>query len=1413
MRRVLFSLACFAMLGIASFAIVSAAVNPVEVKPSALNGWVVDTTALGNPAVPFDFAGPADSGAGNGSFHFGPIGTPNGAKLEMQPPAISQLVSSFQGFQYQFQILSADSTVPGEDANHLYTNVYVDSADNGIGTYGNGFYDCRFGYVPASHVAGWNTFSFDENTSPTTKSTAYPPCATTNSLGAFPANSQIRFFRMSGGDTSANDIGLEAAYDLVSVNFGGNTTVYDFEPETACTTVCYVNATSGNDSFGGDTAASAKKTIQAAIDAVSANGQIRVLPGTYDETAAGRDIGHDAAAATYQFGLFFPSTKPGVTVMGVSEGDVAITDPDDVAAYVTTNASNNFGYSGVFVDADNTTIQGLEIGPNDPGNNDPYPNNKTIEVVANNFKLQYSKTDIPDGGGSVYINDWSAGGTDVLAYHVLENDFLDGTSVDVSNGAGSTGPVSGREIKNNHFDLLDYGFNGVSFNGTVPAIDWFDNPVGGAIITGNTFENSTQYIRSRGTVVDAEFDWDGWFNNNTFETAVMTGPDPENGSLTADAYDCGYGPGSCPNRKRIGATIQGEVSRAAANDIVLVKEGSYTENVVSTLSGLDFRGARYGDAVGGRTFGDATESTLEGQFKLDATNNSVDGFSIQHHINADDANFGVWVRPSGSGAAISNNYFKDIINAATSGGVASSQAVYLQNGPDNVSITDNKMDNISGYRSTKGIFIGDAASGGNPSNNVTIDGNVISNVTSGRGAYGILINNGGTTTTTTSNTGLVITENTISGLVSTGATGGGWVHGIGLEADTPSASITRNVISNITDQDNGTDDSAVYLGPNPSYASVNIDRNDLAVGNDRYGVANAVNTPLADAECNWWGDEDGPGSANGSDLGGSVDAVPWLLSSDLDGACTAISVNGAAADANGNEGSLISTNGSFTGSIASITADNAIGTFTPNAGAGTWTWSYTPNDNYAATTINVTANGSNGSTATDSFSTSAANVAPTATFNAPAQALYSTSFNISLSAPTDVSSADVTAGFTYAFDCGSGYGAASATNNANCGAPATPGNITVKGKIFDKDNGSTEYTDVVEITQPEITLTPASHNFGTVVTGSTTASTTFTVENTGTADLTISGVGLAGTNPGHFGIDTNNCDSEVLEPEETCTIDVFFNPTTNGAKTARLEVDSNDPDLPTADSDLTGSGGTASNGIITIVLDARPDGSQSFAFSGGLGAFNLVDNGTSANTTQFSKPAGQYVVQAAAVNGWSLKTLTCTTSETINKSQRKVTINLAAGENVTCTFTETQRLPDESIALSSGGPYSGVGIYASSAQPSQTQNRIIPIGQTRSFWVHVKNNGLDSDTFNVVSTLTGSTKFKVSFFRGATDITAKVNAGTYNLTLAAGAQTTIEIRVKTLNGTPAAAMRNIDLTMKSKSSTARDVVRAHVTRQ
>src|SRR5439155_465230 len=67
-----------------------------------------------------------------------------------------------------------------------------------------------------------------------------------------------------------------------------------------------------------------------------------------------------------------------------------------------------------------------------------------------------------------------------------------------------------------------------------------------------------------------------------------------------------------------------------------------------------------------------------------------------------------------------------------------------------------------------------------------------------------------------------------------------------------------------------------------------------------------------------------------------------------------------------------------------------------------------------------------------SFDVDIHNVAPTATFSNDGPVSEGSDFHLYLTSPSDPSGADTTAGFTYAFDCGSGYGGYSGTATATC---------------------------------------------------------------------------------------------------------------------------------------------------------------------------------------------------------------------------------------------------------------------------------------------------------------------------------------------------------------------------------------------
>jgi hypothetical protein len=183
----------------------------------------------------------------------------------------------------------------------------------------------------------------------------------------------------------------------------------------------------------------------------------------------------------------------------------------------------------------------------------------------------------------------------------------------------------------------------------------------------------------------------------------------------------------------------------------------------------------------------------------------------------------------------------------------------------------------------------------------------------------------------------------------------------------------------------------------------------------------------------------------------------------------------------GNEGSAISLDGSGSSDPDAGDTITYAWSFTKNAGvraaatcsfssatAQSPTFTCTDNGSY---TVSLTVTDNHGASSSASAATvTVSNVAPTATFNAPASVNEGSNISLSLTSPSDPSSVDTAAGFQYAFDCGSGYGAFSATSTATC-STTDNGSRTVKGKIKDQDNAETEYSASVTINNVAPTAT------------------------------------------------------------------------------------------------------------------------------------------------------------------------------------------------------------------------------------------------------------------------------------------------------------------------------------------------------
>ena len=416
--------------------------------------------------------------------------------------------------------------------------------------------------------------------------------------------------------------------DNIGISFGADAISANFETVLQCTTTCYADAVGGNDANGGTSIADAKKTIQAAIDNVQPGGAVHVLPGSYSETAANRMLYNNTGP--YQFGLFIGDDKDGISVIGVDGSDAPITNFANVLASVATNATNNFGQSGIFVEGDNVTIQGLKLLDN------AINNSKTIEILGNAFALRYSHIAVSDGG-AIYFGDWRFDTNNNVSHiqsYTIEDNFFDlGAQVALSNGAGFSGPVSGRIIKNNQFVNAD-NWPSISFNGA-GGVPWYVYAVGGAMIAGNEFTNTyvgtgpgVGHIRARGTYTEGEFDWTAWWNTNTFNKAVVTlsGTYPP---FVVRPYAYTSGSYTFTNVRRIGATIQDGVNDAAATDTVLASAGTFPENVTINKDDLTIQGTDQATTIiqgDGTTCNVAGLATVGSRSNITIADLSVTGF-------------------------------------------------------------------------------------------------------------------------------------------------------------------------------------------------------------------------------------------------------------------------------------------------------------------------------------------------------------------------------------------------------------------------------------------------------------------------------------------------------------------------------------------------------------------------------------------------------------------------------------------------------------------------------------------------------------------------------------------------------------------------------------------------------------------
>jgi hypothetical protein len=312
-------------------------------------------------------------------------------------------------------------------------------------------------------------------------------------------------------------------------------------------------------------------------------------------------------------------------------------------------------------------------------------------------------------------------------------------------------------------------------------------------------------------------------------------------------------------------TIQFGIDTVVAGGTVLVAAGEYQE-ALSINKSLTLLGANADESPNTGTRGN--ESIVNGLTTITGQQVVFNGFVLTNTIGANV----IKMQPAAANIRVANNIVEDVGTATTNQNVHS---IYLDRGPDNVTIEDNLFTGISANgKSASAIAVLDTAST-DSSDEVIIRNNTITGVNSTDwGAYGVIVNNKEGTKD------LIIAGNTINDLE------GLWAHAISLDGPTPNAEATNNIIDNVV----GTtyDGAGLFFEDNPDGGSVTVKNNSFS--NVAYGVAihpkhlSGGGGPLYDydvnAEENWWGDASGPsgeGSGTGVAVSPQVLFDPWYV--------------------------------------------------------------------------------------------------------------------------------------------------------------------------------------------------------------------------------------------------------------------------------------------------------------------------------------------------------------------------------------------------------------------------------------------------------------------------------------------------------------------------------------------------------
>ena len=276
-------------------------------------------------------------------------------------------------------------------------------------------------------------------------------------------------------------------------------------------------------------------------------------------------------------------------------------------------------------------------------------------------------------------------------------------------------------------------------------------------------------------------------------------------------------------------------------------------------------------------------------------------------------------------------------------------------------------------------------------------------------------------------------------------------------------------------------------------------------------------------------------------------------------------------------------------------------------------------------------------------------------------------------------------------------------------------------------------------TQGAVTFDPTSLTFTTHL-GTTSPSQTISVQNTGTAPLTIAGPGngvkINGTNQSNFAVTGDGCTSQTLQVGDSCDVSISFTTTVMAQRTANLQI-KDDGAGGTQLAPLSGTG--IQSGPVTVTPTSNNFGSVAEGSSSSAQTFTFTNTG--GDSVTFPNAPGTFSLTGANPGDFSTANDGCS-GQTIGAGDTcsvDVTFSPPVGAGVRGARSATLSVTGGFVNSPLTVKLTGTATAPAISVPSTVNFGNVPVGgQPGQHTVTVKNNGAGTLTIGQIGAPSGA---------------------------------------------------------------------------